>query len=80
VGTGAFFFDFTLEPICVLPVGSSAVLVPGTSATFWIGRSSTSAATCFGFQPHLFESAGVIGSSSSINCDVSLVFGVEAFL
>jgi hypothetical protein len=34
----------------------------------------------FGFQPCLFGSTGVIGSSSSINCDTSSVFGVGAFL
>jgi hypothetical protein len=55
------------------------VLVPGALAMFWIGRSSASAAMCFGFWPHLFGGTGVIGSSS-INCDLSSGFVVGAFL
>jgi hypothetical protein len=78
--TGAFF-DFRLEPICVSPVGTSAVLVPGALATSLVGTSSAFVATCFGFWPRFFGDAGVIGSSSSISCDgVSTVFGVGAFL
>ena len=47
---------------------------------FWVGMSSTFAATRFGFRPRFFGDAGVAVGTSSANCNgASLIFGVGAF-